>query len=122
MINKIYELHHFSKITKNSLLFFSKPNQEFNWHWTETHFFRCLFEKLQPILCEKLFAAHTTFKNQVFLLLRKGKEFKSISKFLIGNRFHITLHIVSPTTGKKQFAGETLEGKSKSRERKHAQY
>jgi len=92
MINNIYELHHFSKITKNSLLFFSKPNQEFNWHWTETHFFRCLFEKLQPKLCEKLFAADTTFKNQVFLLLRKVRQRVQINQQIF-NRKSISLNI-----------------------------
>jgi len=30
--------------------------------------------------------------------LYTGEEFETISNFLIGNRFHVTLRIVSPTT------------------------
>jgi len=36
-------------------------------------------------------------------LLHTGEEFGPISKILIENRFHLTLHIVSPTTFFKHY-------------------
>jgi len=39
-----------------------------------------------------------------------GASKQSISKILIGNRFHVKLRILSPENCKQNFSGEMLKG------------